>query len=149
MEIILIFVFICILFFSLLGVKELFSKKIKKKFCVICVSISLTWLILLVLIYYGLFEDKTIVALLIGQSILGIFYIWEKKAKEKMRVFRLPLLLTLILIGYSLIEGFSYGFSVLIFLAVLWIFFIFMFAYRSEGKIGRLFKKILECCKRW
>ncbi len=149
MEIIWIFVFICALFFILLGAKELFSKKIKEKFCVICASISFTWLILLVLLYYGLFEDKTIVALLIGQSILGIFYIWEKKAKEKIKVFRLPLLLTLILIGYSFIEGFSYNFSVLIFLAVLWIFFSFIFIYRSKGKIGKLFKKILECCKRW
>jgi hypothetical protein len=140
---------IVVLFFVLLGVKEFFPKNLKRKFCVLCFSVSLTWLYLLILFWNGNFLDKTILSLLIGMSSLGVFYLWEKKVSNEGKMFRLPLLLTLILIGYSLIEGINYGFMVFVFLGILWVLFGLVYAYRDGGKIGELVKKIVECCRNW
>ncbi|MDP4038969.1 MAG: hypothetical protein Q8P57_00080 [Candidatus Pacearchaeota archaeon] len=142
-----IFLGISILFFVLLGVKELFKDKLKKKFCVICLSVFLVWIFLLLLFWVGRFFDKTILALLIGMSSLGIFYLWEKNAKKKINVFRLPLLLTLILAGYSLIEGFSYITGGVIFIAVLWLLFFLIYYLGRNPKFNGFIKKLVECCR--
>ncbi len=144
-----IFVSISALFFFILAVREFFNKKTKEKICSICFAVGLTWLALLILYWKGIFTDEVILALLIGQSSLGIFYLWEKNVNEKFLVFRLPFLLTLILIAYSLISGFNYNFNVIILLILLWAVFGLVFIYRQNGKAGSLFRKIVECCRRW
>src|SRR3989344_3178232 len=90
---------ITVLFFFLLLIKGIFKKWFKKEFCVICAAVSLTWITLLILSWLEIFNDKTIIALLMGMSILGIFYLVENKVKERLTLFRLPFLLSLILIG--------------------------------------------------
>src|SRR3989344_8360103 len=131
----LIYVFfgIIILFFILLGIKQFMSKKFKERFCVICASISLTWIILLILFYLDIFNNKIILALLIGTSISGIYYLIESKVKEKLKIFRLPFILTLIFIGYILIEGIEGVLSVIILLAILWISFLIIYNYSSSN----------------
>jgi len=145
----LIYVFfgIIILFFILLGIKQFMSKKFKERFCVICASISLTWIILLILFYLDIFNNKIILALLIGTSISGIYYLIESKVKEKLKIFRLPFILTLIFIGYILIEGIEGVLSVIILLAILWISFLIIYNYSSSN--NSLVKKLIECCKKW
>ena len=78
---------IVILFFILLVLKNIFNLK---KFCAICISITLVWVLLLISYFLNIFIDKTIIAILMGHTSLGIFYLWEKKTKEKFKVFRLP-----------------------------------------------------------
>jgi len=58
------------LFFILLFIKSF----TKKKFCVICVSVSLTWITLLILYFLNIFTDKLIIGILI-YFILGGFVI--------------------------------------------------------------------------
>lgn len=113
---------ISFLFFIFLGIKELVSKNSKKEFCVVCASIFLTWVLLLILNSLNLFQNKIIIAILIGESTLGLFYLINKKFKA-MEIFKLPLILTLIVLGYTLLEGFTYSNEVLIFLGILWLFF--------------------------
>lgn len=140
---------ISLLFFVLLGVKELFSRRLKKKLCVICATVSLVWIVLLVLYWGGLFGGKVIIALLIGQTVLGIFYLLEQKVREGLKLFRLPFLLTLVVAAYTLIEGFDYGLDILWFLFVLWGFFVFVYSMKKNKKIEGFVKKIVECCKKW
>ena len=147
-DIFFIFLGISILFFILLGIKELFSKRIKEKFCVICVAVSLTWAVLLILYWLKIFDNVIIIALLLGESILGIFYLVEDKFRV-MRFFRLPFLLTLILIGYYLLVGLEDLFNSIIFLAVLWGLFVLVYSYKNNKKIGLLVDKIIKCCKEW
>lgn len=142
----LILIGISVLFFLLLGIKTIFDKK-KKKFCAICLSISLIWIFLLILYFLGKFQDMIILSLLIGGSIVGIFYLWENKVKKEKLVFRLPLLLTLIFIFYSLLERIIY--SAILFLVILWIFFILIYLFKNHKGFNKFFKKIIECCKRW
>ena len=65
---------ISISFFLLLGIKSLFKKKLEK-LCVICASVSLTWIFLLILYFLGKFEDLVVIALLMGGSVVGLYYL--------------------------------------------------------------------------
>lgn len=141
-----IFLGIIILFFVLLGVKQIASKKIKERICVICASISLAWLTLLILYYKGIFENVLILAILIGTSITGLYYLVESKVNETLKVFRLPFILTLIFIGYTLLAGFNKIGIELWILAILWVLFSFFYSYSSDSSFV---KKIIECCKNW
>ena len=98
----LILIGISVLFFVLLGIKSIFKKKLQK-LCTICASISLTWILLLVLYLFGKFQDLTIIALLLGGSVVGIFYLWERKTKKTKLIFRLPVMITLIYIAYFIL----------------------------------------------
>ncbi|MEK6886336.1 MAG: hypothetical protein AABW88_00740 [Nanoarchaeota archaeon] len=138
-----------VLFFILLIIKEIFWKIIKKDFCAICASVSLTWIGLLVLYWSNLFNNTVILALLIGESIVGTFYLVEAKVRKEFTLFRLPFLLTLIVIGYSLIEIPSDLRKIIIFIIILWMIFIFAHLYRNNGSISSFIKKIVECCRRW
>lgn len=135
------------LFFVMLLVKESFDRK-KKKFCAICAAIVLTWITLLVLNWVGKFDNKILIALLMGESILGIFYLVESKVREELKLFRLPFLLSLMLIGYFLIT-FEKLFVETIFLVALWIIFLFIYSYRNNKNLNSFVNKIVECCKRW
>lgn len=145
---------ITVLFFLLLIFKSIFLKE--KKFCAICASMSLTWIILLALSIFGQFSNPVLVALLIGQTVVGIFYVVEQKVREELALFRLPFLLTLTYIAYGLL-----AFSILtsvnskillesgIFLGLLWGIFLLFYFYRHHPVFQEKVQKIVECCKRW
>ena len=128
------------LFFILLIIKNIFNIK---KFCAICLSISLIWIVLLIFYFLEIFSDKIIIAILMGHTSLGMYYIWENKIKEKFKVFRLPYLLTNILIIYYILN--SFVISSLYFLLGLWLLFFVVYLF----KFNKLTRKLIECCKRW
>lgn len=138
---------ITILFFILLIIKKFLSNKLKKNFCVLCGAVVLTWIGLLVLYFLGIFQNKIILALLIGESTLGIFYLVEKKVKEKLKIFRLPFLLTLILLAYLLLEIPKDIIIDAIFLIVIWVAFILIYLFQSNGKIKKIGRRLIECCR--
>lgn len=125
----------------------LFKSIIKKEFCVLCASVALSWITLLILYYNNLFENKTIIAILMGMTALGIYYLLEKKIKRELTIFRLPFLLTLVFMIYTVLESFSL--NSLIFLVVLWAVFILIYMFRHNTGFNRFTNKLMECCKRW
>ena len=134
------------LFIIFLILKQLLKGKIKEEFCVLCVSVSVTWILLLVLFWLGKFEDKILIALLMGQSTLGVFYLLDHKINDNLKIFRLPFLLTLIVAAYSLINNLKSLIYVII-LAFLWALFGIIYLYRSNVKVNGLVKRLIECCK--
>ena len=132
------------LFFILLILKNILNFK---KLCVLCVSVSLTWIVLLILFLTNIFTDKIIIAILMGHTSLGIFYLWEKNVKEKFKIFRLPLLLTFIFIIYAVLENFEFN-SLLLILG-LWIVFSLIYLFRNNKKFSKVAKKLIECCRNW
>jgi|SRR3989344_3123941 len=138
---------ITILFFALLIVKKFIGEKLKKNFCAICGAVSLTWLALLALYWLGIFQNKIIIALLLGGSIVGIFYLVERKVRERLKIFRLPFLLTLIFLAYLLLEIPKDIIADAIFLAVLWGVFILIYLYQGNRKIRGIAKNLIKCCR--
>lgn len=139
---------ITVLFFLLLLIKSILGKKLKENFCVLCLSVSLSWIFLLILYFFDLFNNILIIALLMGLTILGIYYRIENKIKNELKLFRLPFLLSLIFIAYSLLSK-TIEIKNILLLSILWIFFLFVYSYRKNKKINFLMNKILECCKKW
>ncbi len=142
-----IFAAIIALFFVLLLAKGLIARK--ARLCLVCASVSLTWITLLILYKRGYFDDVVILGMLMGQSIVGIFYLLEGKLDEKFHLFKVPFLLTLTLVFYSLVsfpEDFT---GVAMLLGALWAALLLMFFFRKSKWVGGFVKKILECCRRW
>ncbi len=138
----LIFLIITTLFFALLVMKE----KISKSFCVLCVSVSITWLAFLALYLSGKFNDPVILAILMGESVTGIFYVIKK---SPFKFFAFPVFLSLTLLVYVVIAGLENTGSVVIGLVVLWAAFILMHTYRSAKGFNHVVRKIINCCKNW
>ena len=144
-----IFVGIVLLFLSLLILKSIFLKKLKFDVCALCFSVSLTWIVLLILRYFGRFDNVIIISLLMGGSIVGIFYVIERKVKEDVTLFRLPFFLTLVFLGYSLINFSSELLKIFFFLIGLWGLFFVLYLYRTKPLLKEKVQKMVECCKRW
>src|SRR3989344_1859351 len=133
------------LFLIFLIVKSAIVKsKIKDNFCIICASISLSWIVLLFLYFYGLFDNVLIISLLIGMSITGIYYFIERKIgkRNKFKMFRLPFILTLVIFAFYVLT-LENIFKEALIIAGLWLVFIFIYFYNNS----KFIKKLLECCK--
>jgi hypothetical protein len=142
---VLVLLVIAVLFVALLIVKSITGWK----FCVICTSVSVTWIALLVLYWLGLFDQPVIVAVLMGQSVTGLYFLLEKKTSEEFHVFRLPLLLTLTLaalVALGVATDLVYGLSVL---AVLWVVLSLLYLYRENPKTKIVVERIIACCRDW
>jgi len=119
------------------------------RFCVLCASIAGTWLVLLALHHAGRFDDPVLLALLMGQSVTGIYHLLETRVRESWLVFRLPFVLTLTLLFYFLVTLDSGLLPVVIGLAALWLAALAIHASRRAGGAGALARQLIECCKNW
>jgi len=147
MDVFSLFLLILSLFLVLLGVKALLPKRLQSGFCVLCSAVSLSWITLLLLLWLGRFENRVLLALLMGTSVTGIFYLADAKL-ERLRFFRLPFFLTLLLLAYALVSEIVDG-KVVMLIAGLWVLFLTIFAYRNNKSIKNVVDRIVACCKRW
>ena len=131
---------ITLLFFVLLAIKSIFNLK---KPCAICLSVTLSWITLLILYFLDVFTDKIIIAILMGHTSLGVYYFLEKRVNKRFLLFRLPYLLTSIFIIYSTLNGVII--NVLYFILTLWALFFIIYSL----KFNKLTKKMIACCKKW
>ena len=134
--------------FVLILIVKAFLGKIGEKVCAICLSFSLTWIFLLVMYYLDRFENLLLIGLMMGLTIFGLFYAWERNVKKQATIFRLPLLLTLVLIGYYLLT-FENLIKEAVLLAVLWVLLGVFYFYRNNRNLKGFIDKIVECCKKW
>lgn len=136
---------ISILFIFILLIRKL----TKWKPCAICASVSLTWIGLLVLYWLGKFNEPVLIAVLMGQTALGVYYLLEKKVKEEWLIFRLPFLLTEIFIVFLLLGEVDDPLYVIGYLSAIWILFTIINICKSNKKINKIFKHLIACCKNW
>ncbi|PIZ76056.1 hypothetical protein COY05_02645 [Candidatus Peregrinibacteria bacterium CG_4_10_14_0_2_um_filter_38_24] len=129
----------------------IFRAFLKIRVCALCASVGLTWVALLTLYRLNLFNNPLLIALLIGNSVVGLYYLVEKKISEKFHVFRLPFFLTLLLVGYSLIGIFDFAeiASSIVLVLGLWGVFGLMYFYRNNSRFKSSVSHIIDCCKNW
>ena len=144
MELFMILLGMVFLFFILLLAKQI----LHWEYCVLCVTISLSWITLLTLYWLRLYDNLLFIALLLGGTIVGIYYVVEKKVKEDVTLFRLPFLLTMICLGYFLVT-FSMEGSVVGVLAAVWILCAILYNYRTNSYFTLSVQKMIACCKKW
>ncbi len=148
MALLVIFGSIVLLFVIFLIVKSLLPVKHREKLCVLCVAFCVSWLVLLVLWWLNMFSDVIILALLVGLSVLGVFYSWERRVRKQYLVFRLPVLLSLVFVAYSAIKK-NADWNAIVFLIVLWVVFLFVFLYRTHTRFQGVVEKLIACCRDW
>src|SRR3989338_1960123 len=144
-ELLLVLMMIACIFILLLFLQKLWNIK----FCALCGAVAVSWVTLLLLYRAGIFSNRFLIALLVGQTIVGIYYVVEKKISKQLTLFRLPFLLTLIVLGFSLLEFNVNTISSILFVAIIWILFIFIYFFRQHRKLKNITKKMIECCKKW
>src|SRR3989338_2007816 len=125
--ILIIFIGITAAFFLLLILKAITSDSLKR-LCAICGAVSITWLILLFLFWTGRFSNIAIIALLMGESIVGIYYAAESYANKNnkaLAVFRLPFILALTFIAVLVLGIVSHNalLTSALFIILLWLAF--------------------------
>jgi hypothetical protein len=141
----LIFAAIAVLFVVLLVGKGV----IKSHFCVICASVSMTWAALLGFFWAGMFDEPILIAVLMGESVVGLYYLVEKKTKEQLHIFRLPFLLTATFVAYVLLgrsEGVVASFLLLL---SLWVVFGIIYLSRTHAYTHKVVERIIACCRDW
>ena len=132
---------------SLLFVGGLFYKSITKRtLCSICFSIALTWLVLLVLYKNDRFDDEILLALLMDQSIAGLYYFILKRLPSSLRIFTLPYFLSFTAFFYFLItsELVTGAFGLL---TVLWLIAWLIFSWRNDPAKRGIAKAAINCCE--
>lgn len=144
MSLLYIFATIVMLFAFLLVVK----KWLPITACVICVSVSLTWIGLLVLYRLSRFNDPVILAILIGGSIVGLYNMLEKRVSTKLTIFRLPFLLSLMYMAYVAIT-FTFNLPTISLIVALWIVLGFAYVYRNKPIVNQIVKNVIKCCGEW
>lgn len=144
-ELFLIFSAITVLFALLLIIQSAAGWR----FCVLCASVFATWLGLITFYWAGQFQNAVLIAPLLGASMIGVYYLTERKTKERLHIFRLPFFLTLLFAVYFLLGAVESFLEPFFFLVVLWIAFGVVYAYRENPEVSRLAKRIIECCKNW
>lgn len=142
-----IFMAILVFFVLILFLKRMFKKRIEKV-CALCGAVLLTWIIFLILLKMNRFTDKTLLALLIGGSLVGLLYILEKKIPLEWTLFRVPFYLTEVLVLYSVLEN-SIQKEATLFVTVTWLIAFILFFYKRNTFLSNIAKKIVACCKNW
>ncbi len=145
-EIVVVFIGMALLF----GAVVLIRSRSGLQWCAICVAVSLTWLTLLLLFWTGRFRNVPLLALLMGQSVVGAFYFVEKQVPEPWRVFRLPFLLTLTAAAYSvLVWRWTVLAPVYGLLLFFWLTFLGLFLVRTNRMWRDVFQRLIDCCRGW
>lgn len=119
------------------------------RFCVLCVSISGTWLALLALHWLEVFDNPVLLALLMGQTVVGLHYLIESQISEDLLIFRLPFVLTLTVLFYFAITLDPTVAPAGLAVTATWIAAFAVYVRRDADKLKRLARQIIECCKDW
>lgn len=123
--------------FVLLLIVKTFSKK---DFCVICASVSLSWLAL----FWR--ADPLLIGILMGQSAIGLYYLLNAKLSDTFKIFRLPYVLSAVAAIYFLLSPDGLDLRSIYFIAAIWLLFSIIAFTKRHGK---LVKSLIECCKNW
>ena len=118
----------------------------ERRFCVICASVSLTWLIFLILYWTDNFHDPILLSLFMGQSIAGLYYFVEKRVPKVLRIFGLPFLLSLTAGFYMLIKT-ELALTAFGLLLGLWLTAWLIFSYRNDPGKKTIAKILAKCCE--
>ena len=136
-----------LLVMSVLFVLLLLAKKVTGiRFCVLCVSVALTWVGIFILVKINHVHDLTLLALLLGESVTGIFYFTQSWVAKDLRIFSLPFFLTLTTLAYYLVNPINRILPILVLLFGLWLAAWLVFIYRNDPGKKPLAESVLDCC---
>ena len=139
-----VFLGIVVVFYAVLALKPV----LKLSVCSICAAVSLSWVTLLALRAFDWYSNDVLLALLMGMSVVGGYYLWERHAKSDQLIFRLPVLLSLAYFAWSVIL-LQLDLALFTLIAVVWLLHGLLYVYRNSPSIKPRVDKIIACCSNW
>lgn len=136
------------LFVLLLPVKRMLPVRFAGRMCALCLAVSMTWAGLLGARWLGVFQDTALLALLMGSTVLGVYYTVEDRVRRSLQLFRLPFYLTLVMAAYMLVT-LAVPVGAVVLLAGLWTVFGLLFLYRENDRIQDHVDAVIDCCGGW
>jgi len=118
------------------------------KYCTICLAVGVTWILLLLLEQLDQFDNQLVVGILMGQSSLGVYYLLEKRVSKNLLIFRLPVLLTLTLLVYTVISQ-VFSLDAWLVTSGVWLVATIFYIYRTHPTIKGKVEALIECCSDW
>lgn len=118
------------------------------KICSLCAAVASVWIGLLAGYWMGNFSNLVLAAPLLGASVVGVYYLIEKKTEERLYIFRLPFFLSLLLAVYLLLGEVSQIIDILL-VGFLWGIAVIIYIYRENPKVKKIADRIIACCKNW
>ena len=140
----LIFLGISLVFYAVLALKPV----LKLSVCSICAAVSLSWVTLLALRAFDWYSNDVLLALLMGMSVVGGYYLWERHAKSDQLIFRLPVLLSLAYFAWSAVT-LQLDPALFALIATVWLLHGLLYVYRNSPSIKPRVDKIIACCSNW
>ena len=144
MTTLLVFVSIVLLFGVFLAIKKSSTISI----CAICLAVSVTWVWLFITQKAMLIDEPALLAILMGESALGVYYLVDERVAKHFTIFRLPFLLTLTLMVYTAVT-LTVQIPTYIFVGSVWIVFLFIYMYRYNDHVNQIIKSLADCCGKW
>ena len=141
----LIIVFLTLWFLVLLLLKSFMPWK----FCVACVTISSSWMALLIWRAVGGAINPIFIAVLMGESVVGLYYVLEKNVPETWHIFRWPFLITATTVAYVASGLQTQLWLAFAFIAAIWIFFGLLYAVRHVALWQKVVQQLIACCRDW
>lgn len=145
MNTLVVFSAITLLFYASVAIKDKYRWA---KACAICLAVSVTWIGLLIARWAGWFENDVLIALLMGESVVGGYYLFDRSVQEKWLIFRLPVLLSLSYLAYAGVS-LQWHVPVLGLVLAIWLIHWFLYAYRNTVGMKKRIDKLIACCSRW
>lgn len=119
------------------------------KFCAVCVAVSITWITFLMLRLFGYDIDPRLIAVLMGESVVGLYFLLEKRAPESWQMFRWPYIVTGTVLVYVIVGMRESILSALGLLAVIWIVFGAIALFRQYPILKKIAERLIACCRDW
>lgn len=139
-----VFLSIIGVFYGVLVLKSL----VKLPVCSICAAVSASWMGLLALRIFDWYSNDLLIALLMGMSVVGGYYLWERHAKNERLIFRLPVLLTLASLAWTVVI-LRFDFALLSITASVWLAHGLLYMYRNSPSLKPRVDRIIACCSNW
>jgi len=73
------------------------------KFCAVCVTIGATWLSLLIAWLFGYSVNPLLIGVLMGECVVGLYHLIEKRAPSAWQIFRWPYMVTMTVLVYLIV----------------------------------------------
>lgn len=119
------------------------------KFCAVCVTVSSTWLALLGMRLLGIAINPMLIGVLMGESIIGLYYLLERHTPPAWQIFRWPYIITMTTIVYLIIGVRSGLWAAVALLIAIWVIWGSIFVFREFPSIKKITQRLIACCRDW
>ena len=119
------------------------------RYCAVCITVSLSWMFLLVTKLVGYNVNPVLTGVLMGESIIGLYYLLERKAPVSWQIFRWPYIITMTVLTYVILGIISGIWSAILMLVIIWIVCGVIFAWRESVLFKKIAEQLIACCRDW